>query len=316
MNFIRLKPILLKRIWGGHALREEFSRMLPESDAIGESWEISDRQEACCIIEGGRFSGMSLRDAIRENSAYIMGPGWNPDKRFPILVKWLDASSTLSVQVHPDEIAAELLGGESKSENWYVYKADKDAKIVVGLKRGVTPELFEHSLDSEHLKGLLDIRAAREGDSILIPPGCLHAIGGGILILEIQQNSDTTYRAFDWNRLDSDGKPRALHIRESMKSINFGLPVPHTLKTGDDDLEICRCKQFSIRVMNLPEGSKFSFEAMRQPRILSVVRGSIKSSCGGELRLSESAILPYAQAQNFEVVQSAKLLLTENFSNG
>lgn len=314
MNYLKLKPVPVGRIWGGRALLEEFSRPLPKSAAIGESWEISDRPEICCTVDGGKFSGMTLRDAVRENSEYIMGPRWDAGERFPVLVKWLDASEALSVQVHPDESAAKLLGGESKVENWYVYKAAGNAKAVLGLRDGVTPELFERSVGGKGFKDLLNIRTVRGGDSILVPPGCLHAIGGGTLALEIQQNSDTTYRVFDWNRLGADAKPRTLHIGESMRSINFKLRAPRTRKT-DNDAEICKCGRFSIRVMNLPEGGELKLEAMRQPRIISVVRGSIESSCGGKLGLSESAILPYAQPQYFKAVQKAKILLTENFSN-
>ena len=145
-----------------------------------------------------------------------MGPSWPKERPFPILVKWLDCRDRLSVQVHPPAAIAPKLGGEPKTENWYFGKTDAGAAVYAGLKAGVTKESFEKAIADGTVDQSLDRLAVRDGDSLLIHSGTMHAIDAGNVILEIQQNSDTTYRVYDWGRAGLDGKPRTLHVRESV----------------------------------------------------------------------------------------------------
>ncbi|MBI4662139.1 MAG: class I mannose-6-phosphate isomerase [Verrucomicrobia bacterium] len=214
-------PIYKERIWGGRNLEQLYGRVLPPGSPIGESWDISDRPEGISIIANGPLAGKSLRWLMENAGADLIDQPQAPDARFPLLVKILDASQTLSLQVHPPPPRAAELGGEPKTELWYIAQAQTGAELFVGLKRGVTREEFERRIGQGTVAECVHRVRVKPGDVMFLPSGRVHAIGGGIVIFEIQQNSDTTYRVFDWNRLDSKGRRRELHIAESLASIDF-----------------------------------------------------------------------------------------------
>jgi len=209
---LHFRPLYQERVWGGRNFESKLGRTLPENKVIGESWEVVDRSEAQSVVAEGPHAGKSLRELIREDPVAIMGEGWDPERPFPILVKWLDCQERLSLQVHPPADVAPRLGGEPKTENWYVADATEGAGLIVGLRRGVTREAFEKAIHDSTLESLVHRFPVSAGDSILVQSGRLHAIDAGNLILEIQQNSDTTYRVYDWGRVGLDGTPRQLHI--------------------------------------------------------------------------------------------------------
>ncbi|MDT8321936.1 MAG: type I phosphomannose isomerase catalytic subunit, partial [Xanthomonadales bacterium] len=246
MSILTFKPLYQERVWGGHWLAEKFGRRLPEGKPIGESWEVVDRVEAQSIEPA---SGWTLRELLQQRSEEIMGPGHNPAHPFPILVKWLDCSDRLSLQVHPPAPIAEHLGGEPKTECWYIADATAEAALIVGLKRGVTRAQFKQAIAVENLEPLLHRFPVRTGHSILLESGRLHAIDAGSLILEIQENSDTTYRVYDWGRKGLDGKPRQLHVEESMQSIDFDDFEPAVTPASNESGEtaLTECRQFRIR---------------------------------------------------------------------
>ena len=212
------EPLYMERVWGGRRLESVFGRKLPTGAVIGESWELVDRLEAQSVVHNGPLRGKMLHELWTDHRAELFG-GVRDSERFPLLVKILDCQEVLSVQVHPPAQTAKLLKGEPKSEMWYVARAEPDAEIFAGLQNGVTKERFLHALEAGSVADLLHRIPTQEDFFISIPSGRLHAIGRGNLIFEIQQNSDTTYRVFDWNRTGLDGKPRALHIDESLQSI-------------------------------------------------------------------------------------------------
>ena len=216
-------PIPVERVWGGRRFEALPRKKLPPSVPVGELWEIVDRAEAQSTVAGGALDGMPLHDLWSTRRAEIFGHAYipHPSTRFPLLVKLLDASEKLSVQVHPPRHRAAELGGEPKTEVWYFLESAPGASVYAGLKKGTTRAQFESLLASGGVESALHEIPVHTGESLFIPSGRLHAIGGGNLIVEIQQNSDTTYRAFDWNRHGLDGKPRTLHIPESMASIDF-----------------------------------------------------------------------------------------------
>ena len=233
----KFKPILVERIWGGTALAR-YGKAIPAGKHIGETWEISDRADAQSVVANGSAAGQTLRQLIQQHGANLLGTNCRGD-RFPLLIKLLDARERLSLQVHPPAALAALLGGEPKTEMWYVLDAAPDATLIAGLQRGVTRRQFEDALQ----QGGAAVRACfhelpvRAGDALFVPSGRLHAIGAGLVIAEIQQNSDTTYRVYDWERVDDAGKPRALHVRESLASIDFNdfepKPTPLPIKCED-----------------------------------------------------------------------------------
>ena len=223
MNFLIFKPIYKERIWGGQNLKYFFKRDIQSKIKIGESWEIVDRPDEVSIVSRGDFYGQTLREIIEKNYNILLGPKWKANKRFPILVKWLNCEKTLSLQVHPPKSIALLLGGESKTENWYIVKSQKKSNIFLGLKNGISKQQFINTLmkESHKLKNLLHSFHVEEGDSVFVPSGTIHAIGNGNIILEIQENSNTTYRVYDWDRIDKNKNKRKLDIEKSLMSINF-----------------------------------------------------------------------------------------------
>src|SRR5471032_1168343 len=263
---LQFQPIYQERVWGGRRLETLLSRQLPEGPPIGESWEIVDRPEAQSRVKGGRFGGTSLREMIERHAPELMGPKWDPKRHFPLLVKWLDCSDRLSLQVHPPAQVAASLSGEPKTENWYVAHSVPGASLFVGLKEGVTREKFAKAVADGVAEDLVNKVAVASGDSVLVHSGQVHAIDAGNLILEIQQNSDTTYRLYDWGRVGLDGVPRTLHVEESLRSILWKEGAPQLVRAAPTSGTIASCDEFSIRRVVLGKGEMVRFAHGEQPR--------------------------------------------------
>jgi mannose-6-phosphate isomerase len=222
---LKFKPIFKPRIWGGTALRDFFNKSIPANQKIGESWELADLPDNHSEIINGKLAGQTISTILNHYQSDITG-GIDWQQPFPLLIKILDANDILSVQVHPDQAACERMGaGSPKTECWYIIDAREGAFIYKGLKPGTTAEVFKSSIEDGSCENFLMKVPVRPGECHFIPSGTCHAIGGGLLIAEIQQPSDTTYRVFDWNRIDPhSGKSRPLHIKQAMESIRFNLP--------------------------------------------------------------------------------------------
>src|SRR5436190_8502996 len=214
-------PIFKERVWGGRKLELLYHKPLPPDTTIGESWEISDRPGDVSVVANGPLEGKDLHSVMEAHGDELLGETHSLNGRFPLLIKILDAQEKLSLQVHPPAHKAESLGGEPKTEMWYIADAAPDAELFVGLRQGVTRQEFEQKIEAGTVAECFHRIKVARGDAIFLPSGRVHAIGAGLVIFEIQQNSDTTYRVFDWNRVGLDGKPRPLHIRESLASIDF-----------------------------------------------------------------------------------------------
>jgi mannose-6-phosphate isomerase len=268
--------------------------------------------------------GQTLRAVLQQSSADVMGPTWPSAKPFPILVKWLDCRERLSLQVHPPASVAEELNGEPKTENWYIASTVANARLIVGLKRGVTRGQFERAIHDQTLEDCVHSFRVAAGDSILVHSGQVHAIDAGNLILEIQQNSDTTYRVYDWGRVGLDGKPRQLHVQESLRSIDWEDFEPSPVRAAPTSGVIADCMEFRIRRVVLGAGERYLVSSGEQPRILSVVSGQVRaiSNAGGPsqtplgqtLARGENVLLPYAGSFTFHADSAAILLVTENFA--
>ncbi len=312
-EILRFQPLYQERVWGGRAFESALGRTLPNDRPIGESWEIVDRAEAQSVVQGGRHVGASLRDLLQTHAAEIMGPQWPAEQPFPILVKWLDCRERLSLQVHPPAAIATSLKGEPKTENWYIADTESGAQLIVGLKKGVTRASFEKAIIEQTVESCVHKFRVAEGDSILVHSGQVHAIDAGNLILEIQQNSDTTFRVYDWGRVGLDGKPRQLHVAESLKCIQWDDFEPTPVRGAPTSAVIADCDEFRIRRVVLSPGEKLNFPAGQQPRLLSVVSGSLNF---GEVSLGrgDNALLPYAGDFTGVAHESGILLITENFA--
>src|SRR5438128_2661550 len=245
---LTFEPIFMERIWGGRKLADLFGKNLPANKRIGESWEIVDRPEAQSVVSNGPLKGKTLHELWSQHRQEIFGT--LPEAaRFPLLIKLLDAQEKLSLQVHPPEKIAAKVGGESKTECWYVAAADAGAELFVGFKKSITHQQFEKSLRAGSAADEVHTVKVRAGDAMFLPAGRFHAVGAGNLLVEIQQNSDTTYRVFDWNRLDEQGKPRQLHVEQALESIDFTDRQPQLLHPEGELL--VRHELFEIQKWNL-----------------------------------------------------------------
>ncbi len=266
-------PLYKDRVWGGRRLESHFGRKLPGELPIGESWELVDREDAQSIVREPEFRGASLHDLWTDHRGEIFGEGYD-FFRFPIIAKILDASDILSVQVHPAPHRLIDPREEPKSEIWYFVAADEGSAVYAGLKQGVSREDFQSALTEGRVSELLHRIPSTPQSCISIPSGRLHAIGAGNVIFEIQQNSDTTYRVFDWNRLGLDGRPRELHIEESLRSIDFDDFEPALTECDSETLVDWHC----FRVDRWALDSNRQANADRRFSIFQVAIGKISFS--------------------------------------
>ena len=238
----------MERIWGGRKLAELFGKKLPANKRIGESWEIVDRPEAQSVVARGPLKGKTLHELWKEGRSLIFGEVPNAP-RFPLLIKLLDAHEKLSLQVHPPEQVARKLGGEPKTEFWYVAAADPGAELLLGFCKPSTRVQFENALREGTAADYVHKIRVKPGDAAFLPAGRLHAVSAGNLLIEVQQNSDTTYRVFDWNRRDDSGQPRQLHVKQAMASIDFKDVTPKLVRPKGETL--VRHELFEVQKWNL-----------------------------------------------------------------
>ncbi len=316
MSILKFNPIYMQRVWGGRRLEESFDRKLPEGKKIGEAWELVDREDAQSVVAEGPLAGLTLRALMEARCSDLLGESWPATKPFPILVKWLDCAERLSLQVHPTAASSSRFGGEPKTENWYVAEASMGASLFAGLKKGVAKEHFEKALSQENLEEFCHRIESKAGDSLLVESGRIHAIGAGNLILEIQQNSDTTYRVYDWGRLGLNGEPRELHVEKAMQCIDFNDFEPMPLTTDDQigEKPLAECGHFRLRKFNWKAGqSKNLSPARDDAAMVHLLSGSLEA---GETKLvaGESCLIPFVEDCVCSAVEDASFLLTDRFT--
>ncbi len=220
---LKFQPILKERLWGGTKLKDVLGKPI-ENDITGESWELSTVPGDISVVANGDLKGVSLQELINENPIKMLGKSvyerFGTD--FPILIKFIDAKKDLSIQLHPnDELAQKRHNSFGKTEMWYIMDADKDANLIVGFNKDVSKEEYSKSLENDTLLDLLNYESIQEGDTFFINTGKIHAIGAGVLLAEIQQTSDVTYRVFDFNRKDKNGNFRELHTEMALDAIDY-----------------------------------------------------------------------------------------------
>jgi mannose-6-phosphate isomerase len=309
MEPLTFKPLYMERVWGGRELERVYGRSLPDPyQPIGESWEIVDREHEQSIVEHGPLAGISLHELWTTRREEIFGEGFDGHPRFPILIKVLDARDDLSIQVHPPARLAAGLGGEPKTEMWFIADCEPGAKLYVGLKRGITRAAFEQAIANGSVADCVHALSPQPGDSIFIASGRLHAIGAGFLIHEIQQNSDTTYRVFDWNRLGLDGKPRDLHVAQSLASIDFADCEP-TMDSPTGE-RLAACPYFVTDHKHLSAGQTFTNPESGKFTILSVVEGAVESAAGQRFTKGRFLLMPRSAAPLKALENSSLLVVT------
>ncbi len=314
---LTFQPAFKERVWGGRELERLYAKKLPAGAVIGESWEISDRPGDVSVIANGPLAGKDLRWLMENHAAEILG-GAKPaaDGRFPLLCKILDAREKLSLQVHPPASKAKKLNGEPKTEMWFIADAAPDASLYVGLKNGVTRAEFEQKISDGSVADCFHRIPVKAGDTMFLPSGRVHAIGDGLVIFEIQQNSDTTYRVFDWNRVGLDGQPRDLHIAQSLASIDFNDFEPKLVETkfAGTGIKICslvKDQLFNVEAWKLNSGANVLLQP-KKLQIIAVTTGETEIKDGPtivNLSAGQFCLIPASLARTEILAKSDAALL-------
>lgn len=272
---IFFKYVIKERIWGGNKLSTTLNKKTPFENN-GESWELSAVKSHECEILGGDFHGKKLSEIIQIYPNEILGEKWVKNKglEFPLLFKYIDAKDDLSVQLHPDDVYAKAKHNSlGKNEMWYVIDADINAKVIVGFKKDTSAEDFIHHLQNNQVLDLLQEVKVKKGDVFHIKTGTIHAIGAGVLLAEIQQTSDITYRVYDWNRIDSHGKARALHIQNALECIDYKSSESQVFyENKENQLNVVVDSEFFTTKI-LPLNGTFSFHSENSFSVFMCVEG-------------------------------------------
>ena len=312
----KFEPHYFERVWGGESLRKILFRNIPSNQKTGEAWDLVDREECESLIIHPQTNLKTIRHLLESRSEEIMGPGWDKRRRFPILVKWLDCTARLSLQVHPPSSIASSLGGQPKTENWYVMSASENAGLFLGLKNGKTKSDFLKALRNENLESVCNRLNSRAGNSVLVESGRMHAIDAGNLILEIQQNSDTTYRVYDWGRKDKLGKSRDLHVEESLKCIDFNDFNAHLIEPNQTTVqELADCEHFRIRKYKIRPNHATTLKHKNEQCILLNPLGSSIKIGGTTLTSGQLGLSPYSDDCTVSSENECDVIVTDNFFN-
>ena len=294
----KFKPIFKDKLWGGSRLRTILNKDIP-SDSCGESWEISGLQANVSIVENGELAGEDLRGLIKKFKGDLLGTKIYQrfGNEFPLLIKFLDANKNLSIQVHPDDKLAQKRGEEmGKTEMWYVLKAQPEAVLVSGFNRPLNQQEYLNYFENGKLEEILNIEKVKKGDVFFIPAGRVHTIGKGILLAEIQQTSGTTYRIYDYNRVDADGKQRELHTQEALEAIDYQFHDQYkTEHTNQKEALLADCPYFTTNLLSIEELTHKNYQNLDSFVIYICVEGEIKIQYGQttiSLKLGESVLIP------------------------
>ena len=313
---IRFEPIFRSSIWGGDRLASQLGKKPPGTGIWAESWEIVDHREGESIVAEGAFAGWSLRQLIESFPNEIIGLD-APNDRFPLLLKYLDCQRVLSVQVHPDdEYGAKMTQPDrGKTEAWYVIDASPDAKLYAGLKKGVDRQALASAIENGETESCLHVLSPKPGDCVFIPSGTVHALGEGLLVAEIQQASDCTFRLFDWDRVDKDGQPRQLHIEQALDVIDFERGpvefVSSSRSLSQEPRTLVACDKFTLQEFSQP--GTYQLPSM-QLAIITVPIGQAVVKAGPNaisLDRGQTVLVPFAcQSTTLELPPDTTVLVS------
>lgn len=309
----------MERIWGGNRLQTLLHKPIPSETNVGEAWLISDHPCCVSIAREGPWAGKTLNELIAAYPGYMLGSVANatPSGRFPLLLKIIDAGETLSVQVHPDDRQAAALGeaDPGKTEMWHVLKADPNAELTLGFSIPCDQESIREAVSEGTLERFLNRFPVKEGESIFVDAGTVHAIGAGILLAEIQQNSDITYRLYDWNRRDAEGNPRTLHLEKALAVLRYSpvraAPKCPNIPMGDGGFReiLSACRYFAAERITVSRDARLALSGSSF-HILLALSENVTLRSGGDvcrLRRGEAALLP-AMAGEYIVAGPASML--------
>lgn len=318
MELFKFEPLLKQTIWGGDKI-VTFKHLESDLDSVGESWEISGVPGDESVVANGEYKGKTLNEVLTEMKDKLVGAD-NYKRfgdRFPLLIKFIDARQDLSIQVHPtDEIAKKQGKERGKTEMWYLMDSDKDATLLCGLKKKITPEEYAQMVENDTIVDAIDRYEVKEGDCFFLPAGRIHAIGTGCFLAEIQQTSDVTYRIYDFKRKDKDGNYRQLHTKEAAECINYNVESNYRTDytpVKNQGVSLVQCPYFCTAVYDLDEPMTLDYSELDSFVILIGLKGNatITDNEGNEftLQAGESVLVP-ATTETLKVDGNIKFLET------
>ncbi len=310
---LQFQPILKKRIWGGTKLKDYLNKPI-SSEFTGESWEISTIKNDVSVVSNGSLKGKSLNELVNEFPEALLGKKVYQQfgKQFPLLFKYLDAHEDLSIQVHPnDKLAKARHHSYGKTEMWYVMQADENAKLILGFKEQSSPKQYIESIESKSLLSILDSKKVKKGDAFFLETGTVHAIGAGIVIAEIQQTSDITYRIYDFDRVDANGKSRELHVDLALDAINYNVvdAEKEYKKETNNSNEIVNCHYFTTNFIPLDGNTKITKNG-QSFTVYMCVEGKFELKFNNEIysyTIGDTVLIP-AEMTAFELSGKASVL--------
>ncbi len=305
---VKLTPAFKDYLWGGTKLKTEYNKA-SDLDIVAESWELSTHKDGQSIVATGQYAGLTLSDMIEQCGHGILGSNAQKFDYFPILIKFIDAKDNLSVQVHPDDTYSLAHNGEyGKTEMWYILECEEGASLYYGFNQTLTKEEFRRHIEDNTLLSVLNKVPVKKGDVFFIPAGTVHAIGKGIVICEIQQNSNTTYRVYDYGRRDAQGNTRPLHIEQAI-TVSALSPAPEIHKAGGDIL--ASCQYFTVRKISLNGEKNINIDTGCFHSIIVTDGGCILSMHGKALALQkgDSVFIP-AQDNSYTLEGMAEIILS------
>ncbi len=312
---IKFTPIYKEKIWGGSKLKEVLGKET-ELNNVGESWEISSVDENISVVSSGSFKGKTLTELIEKHKEEIVGNSVYRvfGSNFPLLIKFIDAETDLSVQLHPNDVLAKKRHNSfGKTEMWYVIQRDKDSRLVLGFNNGITASDYKKHLKEKSLPSILNDVPVNAGDAFFIQTGTIHAIGAGVLLAEIQQTSDITYRVYDWDRVDDNGKSRRLHKREALDAINFGFKGEKMVydKIKNQSNQMVSCNYFTTNYLHLSSDKEINNKDKDSFVVYMCIEGEAIFSgyeFEEQVKLGETVLIP-AALQEFDIkTNNVKLL--------
>lgn len=313
---IKFHPILKEKIWGGTKLITKLHKKSALKN-VGESWELSDVEDNISVVANGKLSGKTLRELLETYKAELIGEK-NYEQfgnNFPLLIKFIDAKEDLSVQVHPnDELAKKWHNSFGKTEMWYIMQANPGSKLVIGFNKEITPVQYLNYVAEKKISSILNYERVKTGDAFFIEPGTVHTIGAGILLAEIQQTSDITYRIYDWDRVDDQGNPRELHTDLAVESINFSpkIEAKHYYSTFINSLNtIVKCPYFTTNFIHIVGEKELDYSKTDSFVIFMCVQGNATISMGEffeNLNFGETALIPATAEKVVITSKNCKLL--------
>lgn len=314
---LKFQPIMKEKIWGGNGLKTILNKDIP-SDKTGESWEISGVKGDISVIANGDLTGENLQEILKNYKGELVGERIYKqfENEFPLLIKFIDAQDDLSIQVHPnDDLAKQRHNSFGKTEMWYVINADKDAELISGFKQTIDEDIYLDKLENKKLGDILNSEVVQAGDVYFIPVGRVHAIRSGILLAEIQQTSDITYRIYDWDRVDDNGNGRELHTEFALDALDFkkydNYKTEYTVSTNERT-QLEKCNYFETNIFELNSNKSISYKGLDSFVIYMLMDGEIDLKYGNSslnVKKGETVLLPASIDEiKIDVLQEAKLL--------